>query len=85
MDADVMITIAFCLEVFLFALAVGLFVAHEARENRSEAAAENGRERIERAEMRIRPRPSASAKLSAADGARPVTARAGRAVRGLRS
>jgi hypothetical protein len=37
MDADVMITIAFCLEVFLFALAGGLFVAHEVRKNRAEA------------------------------------------------
>ena len=34
MDADVMITIAFCIEVFVFALATGLFVAHEVRESR---------------------------------------------------
>jgi hypothetical protein len=39
MDADVMITIAFCLEVSLFALAGGLFVAHEVRKSRSRAAA----------------------------------------------
>jgi hypothetical protein len=37
MDPDVMITIAFCLEVFLFALAGGLFVAHEVRKDRAEA------------------------------------------------
>jgi hypothetical protein len=47
MDADVMITIAFCLEVFLFALAGGLFVAHEVRKSRSRAAVETGRERLE--------------------------------------
>ena len=40
MDADVMITIAFCLEVFLFALAGGLFVAHEVSKSRSRAAVE---------------------------------------------
>ncbi len=85
MDADVMITIAFCFEVFLFALAAGLFVAHEARKSRSEAAAEKGRERLEPAEMRSRPGRSASANLSAVASARPVTARAGRAVRDLRS
>jgi hypothetical protein len=85
MDADVMITIAFCLEVFLFALAGGLFVAHEVRKSRSEAAAEAGRERLDRTEMRTRPRPSASANRSAADAVQPVTARAGRAARGLRS
>ena len=40
MDADVMITIAFCLEVFLFALVGGLFVAHEVHKSRSRAAVE---------------------------------------------
>jgi hypothetical protein len=85
MDADVMLTIAFCFEVFLFALAAGLFVAHEARKSRSEAAAEKGRERLEPAEMRTPPGWSASTNLSAAATARPVTARAGRAVRDLRS
>ena len=85
MDADVMITIAFCLEVVLFALATGLFVAHEARKSRSEAAVEKGRERPKPTEIRTRPRPSASANLSAASGAAPVTAREGGAVRGLPS
>jgi hypothetical protein len=42
MDADVMITIAFCSEVLLFALAAGLFVAHGVRKSRSKAAAEKG-------------------------------------------
>jgi hypothetical protein len=84
MDADVMITIALCFEVLLFALAGGLFVAHEVRKSRSEVAAETGRERFEPEAMRTRPRPSASANLSAADAAQPVAARAGRAVRGLR-
>jgi hypothetical protein len=40
MDPDLMITIAFCLEVFLFALAVGLLVGHEVRKSRSQATAE---------------------------------------------
>jgi hypothetical protein len=35
-----MITIAFCLEVFLFGLAGGLFVAREFRKSRSQATAE---------------------------------------------
>jgi hypothetical protein len=85
MDADVMITIAFCLEVFLFALVGGLFVAHEVRKSRSEAAAEAGRTRFERAKMRTQPRPSARGKVSGARGAEPVTMREGRAVRGLPS
>jgi hypothetical protein len=84
MDADVMITIAFCLEVFLFALAGGLFVAHEVRKSRSEAAVEIGREHLRPAATRTRPRPSASAKRSTADAAQPVTVRADRAVPRLR-
>jgi len=84
MDPDVMITIAFCLEVFLFALAGGLFVAHEVRKSRSEATVETGHERLEPAAMRTRPRPSVSANLSAADAAQPVTVPAGRPVPGLR-
>jgi hypothetical protein len=75
MDADVMITIAFCLEVFLFALAGALFVAREVRKSRSKATAE----------IHPGPKPIASAKPIAADGSRAVTARAGRAVRGLRA
>jgi hypothetical protein len=39
MDADVMITIAFALEVVLFALAAAIFVAREARKAGAIAAA----------------------------------------------
>jgi hypothetical protein len=42
MDADVMITIAFCVEVFLFGLAAVLFVAHEIRKARLRATANAG-------------------------------------------
>jgi hypothetical protein len=42
MDADVMITIAFCLEVFLFGFATALFVAREVSRSRSEATANIG-------------------------------------------
>jgi hypothetical protein len=37
MDADVMITIAFCLEVLLFAFAAGMFALREMRKARAEA------------------------------------------------
>jgi hypothetical protein len=37
MDADVMITVAFCLEVFLFGLAAAVFIAREAGTSRAEA------------------------------------------------
>jgi len=84
MDADVMITIAFCLEVFLFALAGGLLVAHEVGKSPSKVAVENGRERLEPAAMRTRTRSSASANLSTADAAQPVAVGSGRAVSGLR-
>jgi hypothetical protein len=84
MDADVMITIAFCLEVFLLALAGGLFVAGEVRKSRSDAAVKTERERLEPATMRTLLRPSPSANLSTAEAAQPVTVRAGRAVPGLR-
>jgi hypothetical protein len=85
MDADVMITIAFCLEVFLFALAGGLFVAHEVRKSRSRAAVETGRERLKPAATPTRPMGSASANESAGEAAHPITARTGRPVPGLRS
>jgi hypothetical protein len=74
MDADVMITIAFCLEVFLFALAGGLFVTREIRKGRSQAGAE----------IHAAPRPIARANPIAAAGTRAVTERAARAVRGVR-
>jgi hypothetical protein len=84
MDADAMITVVFCLEVFLFALAAGVFVAREARKARAKAAAEDGRERVESTKMHTRPRPSASAKV-AAHAVPLVTARVRRAVRAVRS
>jgi hypothetical protein len=83
MDADVMITVAFCLEVFFFGLGAAIFVAREAaREARPEAGTENGRERAEPAKMRTRPRTPASASVRVADTVPHVTARA---VRGVRS
>jgi hypothetical protein len=85
MGADVMITIVFVLEVFLFGLAAGVFVVHEARKTRAESAGENGRERLKPAAISTRPRAGASAKRSAADKTRPATMRTGRAVRRLRS
>ena len=78
MDADVMITVAFGLEVFLFALGASVFIVREARKARAEAAAENGRMRVKPAEVHTRPRTPASAVPR-------VTARAHRAVRGVRS
>jgi hypothetical protein len=84
MDADVVITIAFCLEVFLFGLATALFVAREARKARAEAAAEKGRDRPESAEMRSRPRRPARANLRASCTEPPVTPRARGAARGVR-
>jgi hypothetical protein len=59
MDADVAITIAFCFEAFLVALAAGLFIGHEIRKSRSEAAGESKRRYLEPAEMRARPRRAA--------------------------
>jgi hypothetical protein len=78
MDADVMITVAFCFEAFLFALAGGVFIVHEARRERAEAAAEKGRVRVEPTEVRTQPRTPASTVPC-------VTARTRRAVRGVRS
>jgi hypothetical protein len=75
MDADVMITIAFCLEVFLFGLAGALFVAHEVRKSRLQATADGG----------IKPRPIASTAPNAYDETRALAAPVCGAVRGLRS
>ena len=69
-----MITIAFCVEVFLFGLAGALFVAHEVRKP-PQATANAG----------TKPRPIASAEPSADDGTRAVAAHLCGAVRGLRS
>jgi hypothetical protein len=79
MDADVMITIAFCLEVVLFALAGGILVLHEIRKARAEtAAAWRGGPDF--------PRPSAGADhRKAADTARLVTGPSPRGIRDGRS
>jgi hypothetical protein len=74
MDADVMITVAFCLEVFLFAFAAALFVAHEVRKIRLQATADVG----------TKPRAIPSAEPNADDGTRAVAAPVCGAVRGLR-
>jgi hypothetical protein len=74
MDADVMITIAFCLEVLLFGLAAALFVAHEVRKDRPRAMANVGTE----------PRPIASVEPSADDRTGAVAAHLCGAVQGLR-
>jgi hypothetical protein len=59
MNADVAITIAFCFEAFLVALAAGLFIGHEIRKSRSETAGESRRGYLEPAAMRARPRRAA--------------------------
>jgi hypothetical protein len=56
MDADVAITIAFCFEAFLVALALGLFIGHEIRKSRSETASESRRGYLERTAIPARPR-----------------------------
>ena len=45
MDADVAITIAFCLEAFLVAVVGGIVGVHEARKTRSHRVAPGGRGR----------------------------------------
>jgi hypothetical protein len=42
MDADVMITVVLSIEVFLFALAATLFIAHQAREGGSKTGQQAG-------------------------------------------
>lgn len=86
MDADVMITMVFSFEVFLFALAAGPYIVHEVRKSRSEAAVEARGERLDPAGTCTRPRLSTSGTLRAADAAQPqpATVRA-RGPRGVRS
>jgi hypothetical protein len=52
MDPDVAITIGFCFEALLVALAAGLFIGHEIRNGRSEAAGESRRGYLEPAAER---------------------------------
>jgi hypothetical protein len=87
MDADVMITIVFCFEVFLFALVPGVVIARRAHKAKQEAAAKRGSERGEGpADASGLPTPPATAnELAAADASELVGDRARRAVRGVRS
>ena len=55
MDADVAITIAFCFEALLVALAGGLFIGHEIRKSRLERAHESRRGCLESGALRARP------------------------------
>ena len=82
MDADVMITIAFTLELFLFALVAGMVIA---RRTTREAAGERGTEPRD-PEAIAPPRPCATAnELTAADAAELVGGRAQHALPGVRS
>jgi hypothetical protein len=47
MDADVAITIAFCFEALLVALALGLFIGHEIQRSGLEAATKSRRRYLE--------------------------------------
>jgi hypothetical protein len=85
MDADVMITIAFTLEVFLFALVAGAVFVRRAHKATREAAGERGTE-PRGAEAIAPPRPSVTAnELTAADASELVGGRALRALPGVRS
>jgi hypothetical protein len=59
MDADIAITIGFCFEAFLVALAGGLFIGHEIRRSRSETTGESRSGYLEPAVTRARPRRAA--------------------------
>jgi hypothetical protein len=87
MNADVMITIVFTLEVFLFALVPGLVIARRAHAAKQEAAGKRGSERGEAPADAIGlPTPPATAnELGAADASEIVGGRARRAVREVRS
>ena len=53
MDADVMITAAFCLEVFLFGLTAAVFITREAHRGRAETAAGSANVCTEKAGPRV--------------------------------
>jgi hypothetical protein len=85
MDADVMITIAFTLEVFLFALTAGMVVARRAHKATREAAGERRTDPRE-SEAIAPPRPPESRnELTAADASELVGRRAQHALPGVRS
>jgi hypothetical protein len=80
MDPDVMITIVFCVEVFLFALVPGVVIARRAHKAKR-GAAERGSEPREPKATGL-PRPSATAnELTAGDASELVGGRASRALR----
>jgi hypothetical protein len=56
MDPDVAITIAFCFEALLVALALGLYIGHEIRKSRLEAASKSKRRYLEPAAVPAQPR-----------------------------
>jgi hypothetical protein len=85
MDADVMITIAFTLEVFLFALVAGVVIARRAHKATREAAGEDGTEPRERKAIAPPSRPATANDLTAADAPELRGGRAPRALRGARS
>ena len=77
MDADVMITIAFCLEVFLFGLVAAVAVAGGVRKANRAAMAENDPGRTKAPADAIAPTLPASADESnAGDASRLVSGRA---------
>jgi hypothetical protein len=85
MNADVMITIVFVAEVFLFALVAGVLIARHVGQAKREAVGERGTEPRETEAIR-RPRPPATAnELTAADSSELVGSRAHRALRRVRS
>jgi hypothetical protein len=87
MDADVMITIAFTLEVFLFALVAAVVIARRAHKATREAAAgERGTEpREPEAIAPPRPPTAAANESTAADASELVGGRAQRVLPGVRS
>jgi hypothetical protein len=85
MDADVMITIAFTIEVFLFALVAGVVVARRAHKAAREAAGERRTEPREPEAIAL-PGPRATAnELTAADASELVGGRAQPALPRVRS
>jgi hypothetical protein len=83
MDADAMITIAFTLEAFLFALVAGAIFVRHAHKVTREAAGEGG---TRGSEAIAPPRPPVTEnELTAADASELVGGRALRALPGVRS
>jgi hypothetical protein len=84
MDADVMITIAFTLEVFLFALVAGVVIVRRAHKATREAPRDRGTE--PREPKTIGPKPPATAnERTAADASELMGGPAPRAPLGVRS